>query len=1028
MQYRKSSVADIRLREEEDRRECTFQPRIIENPFVSEKTLRKYGEATPASAMLRRSKRATSPSERRSGPGLLAGMYTATGGLKRGPPEKPGIPMFYFDPFSPPNFATGTYGAPQIITQIIQTVSVPPPTAPVPPPAAVAPPPLKSGLKAPPLPPWLGKPVGGKSATASAPPKIVIQRKEKVEAAPEPSGWQAVLLEMQKRANKRNGGDAGGDAKEKEKKMEKPKPQPKPKRTLGKKKEFKDPVEELKYKFALKRGEIQEDDGDGEDDGEAEQSSEKSPVEDAKPAAKKPDIAAMLAKAKLGGTTPIPPAATPAIPAAGESKPSAAGGGGSGIKAVPNGGKKVPMPPPLPPTWPPVPCKEAVKAPASTASAAAATTTTTAAADGAGGKKSFAGAAAALMAALANRGKGGSSSEAPAEPSPSTAVPPAPVATATASVSSAAASAAPAAGETTVVTLKPGEVVPEGAQARTVTVPGTKVLPDGYYLAANSPNINVAPYEILAAGETTVSLILQVTAQMDPEQTFKNLGQDKSSPDEDILIDQLGSRPGDQQIAKLSRRLTASDLPVPAGYVQAVSRMQRNVQQRQHKLQQQQQLELRNYESSDGYSDHVGTPDRSLQASVKNLLGSSGTSHNLTLDLSYMSSSSGNSNTKALQTSQRLHNQHTKAFQQYATITSSHHQLNINRGSEEHKGFDFGATRWFNSLRSSSTLTSSSANTPTNKGGFQGGISQQSSGLHLSHLHQTQQHLLNQAQNNFTQPKEPNFLSDAVVARRQHERLLQQEQEQYHHQQRLQERKQRRQEQSAKLRQNLSLRYETLQIKARKYQQMLQSHKKQLPPSVRQDVQQKLQVLLQEMETVAQTMTQQNVSTNSSVNDLAPLDFSVDSRAIPPSLAPPAVSTTTSYPISRPHSHQSLSSLGTTPSHVASSALHKVRMAQQAPPPSRSIDGQVFHKMEADLPPSAPMPTSYDSYYYADFPMLPPTLSSPYPSQLPGGFSQYESYDEYDPNSSYPEQCFLSQPLQNSAMYGEEEDLFDDYS
>lgn len=119
MHYRKSSTADIRLREEQERLECTFQPKIIDNPFVSEKTLRRFGEATPASAMLRKSKRASSPTDRKGGPGLLAGMYTAAGGLRRGPPEKPGIPMFYFDPFSPPNFATGTYGAPQVVTQVL---------------------------------------------------------------------------------------------------------------------------------------------------------------------------------------------------------------------------------------------------------------------------------------------------------------------------------------------------------------------------------------------------------------------------------------------------------------------------------------------------------------------------------------------------------------------------------------------------------------------------------------------------------------------------------------------------------------------------------------------------------------------------------------------------------------------------------------------------------------------------------------------------------------------------------------------
>lgn len=493
MQYRKSSVPDTRLREENERKECTFRPRINENPFVSEKTLRKYGEATPASAMLRKNRRGHSPTER-NGPGLLAGTYTAAGGLKRGPPEKPGLPMFYFDPFSPPNFATGTYGAPQTVTQII-TAPLPAP-APAPPPAAS---PVKAAVfKAPPLPPWLGKPAG-KTGAGTASNKLVIVKKEKVEAAAEPTGWQAIMLEMQRKANKRNGGGDAAAGAEKEKKNEPPKPQPKPKRTLGKKKEFKDPVEELKYKFALKRGEIQEEDGGDDDGGDDNAEDDKA---DAKSAGKKAGIAAMLAKRNA------PPAAAPAATASTASTATASAAP-TGNKAV-TSSKKIPSPPPLPTgAWPPVPSKEVIKANNSNNND---TNTTAAPKKAMGG--ALAGAAAALATALANRNNA-SSSNANSSNTDTNAADTnkgvsSPGKTATANTANSTA-------EPIVTTLKPGESIPEGATARTMTIPGTKVLPDGYYLAANS-NILVAPYEILPAGETTVSLILQITAQMDPDQ------------------------------------------------------------------------------------------------------------------------------------------------------------------------------------------------------------------------------------------------------------------------------------------------------------------------------------------------------------------------------------------------------------------------------------------------------------------------------------------------------------------------------
>lgn len=685
MQYRKSSLDDLRLREERERLECTFSPKLSTNPFVSEKTLRKYGQQ---GSSVRPSARRYTPGKSRSpndksganngnriNQGLLAGMYTAADGLKRGPPDRTGIPMFYFDPFSPPNFTAGTYGAPQTVTQVIQVVApTPPPAAPAPP---VAPPPApaKSELKAPPLPPWAGGSAPKAAAPTTASNKIVIVKKDRsAEPVAEVSGWNAVLQEMQRRANKRAGGT--GEA-EKAPVKEAPKPQPKKKQSSrGKPKTFKDPVEELKYKFALKRGEIKEEEGD-DDDGEEEEVAE----EKATPAPKK-DIASMLAAkfkaaapATLAPPKPETAGTNPASSAASATSSTAGSGAGGDAAKLPQG--KVPSPPPLPTAWPPVPSTVKITAPAASAtsssSSASAAATSADSGTSAPPKKlggALAGAAAALQAALAARNGGGAAASPAPAPAPSSTPPPAPAASSSVPAGAAtfAPQTAPVSGATVTTILKEGETPPAGAETRVVTLPGSKKLPDGYYLAATTVDM-VAPHEILAAGETSANLILQMSEQFyntsgnntcaSPGNTSNGLlspapglrsvhlprgererkqrhshqqqtpgsrsaydryDSDDDADDDSVLIDQLASTPAHADWQRLGQKLSTSDLPVPAGYVATIERMQRSAQKRAEERLRLEKLELRNYDPLDSAADNnsKAISSNSIHSSVIN--------------------------------------------------------------------------------------------------------------------------------------------------------------------------------------------------------------------------------------------------------------------------------------------------------------------------------------------------------------------------------------------------------------------------
>jgi hypothetical protein len=258
--YRSKHI-DNRTNEEKEMEECTFQPRIIRtSPFISERTLRKYTQLqkrlppAPPPPLTQSSQQSSSFSASMSPIGKspklklratndtsLGGMYTKANGLIRGPPQTVGTPMFYFDPFSPPNFANGTYGA---ATKTITTEEVVEAASDIRSPDGNKS--ASSKLIAPPLPSFVsGKASPKKPAEVK---KIVITKGVKKEVKEEVSGWQAVLAEMERRKN-------GGMKKVvKEVKEEK---KPEPKGGSGKKKkpkDFKDVMDELNYKLAVLRG------------------------------------------------------------------------------------------------------------------------------------------------------------------------------------------------------------------------------------------------------------------------------------------------------------------------------------------------------------------------------------------------------------------------------------------------------------------------------------------------------------------------------------------------------------------------------------------------------------------------------------------------------------------------------------------------------------------------------------------------------------------------------------------------------
>ncbi len=242
---------DVRTHEEKILEECTFQPKINgPSPFVSEKTLRKHAQTIrkppppppnpnpTMSTPLKKSPKLRKKKTESTAP--LGGMYTKANGLIRGPPQIIGLPMYYFDPFNPPNFQEGTYGAPMKTVTIeeveVEEVMAPPPSAP------------KQQLLPPPLPPFLD-PNYKKPEAPTAAKKLVIVKGPKKEVKEEVSGWQAVLAEMQAKKEKK----MNKVVKEEKPAVVTPKPQGKGKKSG---KDFKDVMDELNYKLAVLRGGI----------------------------------------------------------------------------------------------------------------------------------------------------------------------------------------------------------------------------------------------------------------------------------------------------------------------------------------------------------------------------------------------------------------------------------------------------------------------------------------------------------------------------------------------------------------------------------------------------------------------------------------------------------------------------------------------------------------------------------------------------------------------------------------------------
>lgn len=249
--YRSRHI-DNRTNEEKELEECTFQPKIIgASPFISERTLRQYTQLQrrappppPSQTSQRSSSLSISPIKKSPktrfknthNDTMLGGMYTKANGLVRGPPQIIGLPMFYFDPFSPPNFAEGTYGAPnKTVTVEEEEVEI-----------VEAEKKSSSTLVPPPLPPFvLGE--SKKEPASAGKNKIVINKTPKKEVKEEVTGWQAVLAEMERRKN--------GGLKAAPKPEVKPEKKPESKGSSKKKgKDFKDVMDELNYKLAVLRG------------------------------------------------------------------------------------------------------------------------------------------------------------------------------------------------------------------------------------------------------------------------------------------------------------------------------------------------------------------------------------------------------------------------------------------------------------------------------------------------------------------------------------------------------------------------------------------------------------------------------------------------------------------------------------------------------------------------------------------------------------------------------------------------------
>eukprot|EP00981_Chlorochromonas_danica_P006946 scaffold1507_cov158-Ochromonas_danica.AAC.15 len=490
----------------------------------------------------------------------IGGMFTKKEGFCKGPPAGAGIGLYAFDPFCPPHFAIGKYG--KITIDLNQSQKDSTESAKEDKPAPPLDPPKTQRLEAPPLPPWLTKPIA-KATTENAPKKLVIQKLAKKDAGDgeSPQGWQAVLAEMQaKRAAMKNKGAPPPVKKEPEKKAPIKKIQSgKTKKKPG---DFKDIMDELAYKFAVLRGDIKEDEKDGEEEEEEEEiapgessKSTKPPPPPPPPSRKtstsseaaaespgktvrkltlKPDLAAMLAKVKSPPkpeTTPPPPPSKPPLALPFKPPMGLPGGGKPAAKPI---GKiavdkpaRLPAAPPLPLEWPPVPY------------------------------------------------------QAPPGSSP----PPLTIPSSDAKARKDKESAGPA--------QETPKAPPTSVSSSSSSSTSLEDLPEGYYIAA-APEDIVPPFGILHKGETTVEFVLRLSEMMSRAEELE-YGADSYSTNFDNV---QSSASLDQAELKAARKLTISDLPTPASFAAAIQRMKKSYQLRQANLEAEKQLEFRHYPST----------------------------------------------------------------------------------------------------------------------------------------------------------------------------------------------------------------------------------------------------------------------------------------------------------------------------------------------------------------------------------------------------------------------------------------------
>lgn len=204
-------------REKEIEDQCTFRPTIVgDSPFISERTLRNMKQGNrriEPSNVPRPVRKSTGSSDSQQPNALIGGMYTKSGGLVRGPPTMTGVPVYFFDPFNPPSFNTGSYvdskkvivAAAPVVADEYEEVWV---DEEITSDETVG----SSGsnqVLPPPLPSWANSQGGDpsrKGKSDSAPKKLVIKKSDKKIEAPAPTGWQAVLAEMNRKKEEKNGG------------------------------------------------------------------------------------------------------------------------------------------------------------------------------------------------------------------------------------------------------------------------------------------------------------------------------------------------------------------------------------------------------------------------------------------------------------------------------------------------------------------------------------------------------------------------------------------------------------------------------------------------------------------------------------------------------------------------------------------------------------------------------------------------------------------------------------------------------